>query len=55
MSEPHKVSAHRWYHDLWWLIRGVQGENFRSICVRCGRTGTAHYSWRGCWRFKLGA
>jgi hypothetical protein len=52
MSEPHKVSVHRWYHDLWWVIRGVSGKHWRTKCARCGHAGMAHFAWRHCWRFK---
>jgi hypothetical protein len=52
MSEPHRITAHRWYHDLWWWVRGVGSFDFRRLCSRCGRTGQAHYHWAGCLRFK---
>jgi len=51
-AEPHKVLAHRWYHNLYWRIRGVSGQDFRKLCLRCGGTGQAHFGWRICWRFK---
>ena len=47
------MNTYRWYFDLWWLIRGVyKTKHYRAVCDRCGRTGQAHFSWRGCWRFK---
>jgi len=53
MAEPHRVSRHTWLHGMWWLVRGVtEAEDFRRLCKRCGRTGQAHFSLRGCWRFK---
>jgi len=52
MVEPHLVSLHRWYHEVWWIIRGVGAADFRALCSRCGRTGQSHWSWKGCWRFK---
>ena len=52
--EPHLVSLHRWYHSIWWRLRGVGPRDFRAICKHCGRTGQAHWDWRGCWRCKRG-
>jgi len=35
----------------WWSIRGVGVDEYRHTCVRCGKTGQAHWlSW--CVRFK---
>jgi hypothetical protein len=52
MSEPHKLTGPKWWHSLWWLIRGGGDENYRKLCRRCDRTGQAHWGWRGCIRFK---
>src|SRR5258708_6488791 len=53
MNEPHRVSADRWYHIIWWWIGGVHdGPYYMSLCARCGCRGEAHFDWRGCWRFK---
>jgi hypothetical protein len=38
---------------LWWWFRGVSYDDYRQLCKRCGRTGQAHWSARGCIRFKL--
>ncbi len=52
MSEPHRISASR-FAGLWWLIRGVTTfDDYRCLCLRCGRTGQAHWGVRGCWRYK---
>ena len=41
------------WHRLKWRIRGVGlGEDYRTLCRRCGRTGQVHFEWKGCWRFK---
>ena len=37
---------------LWWFVRGVGFDDYRSLCKRCGRTGQAHWSVRDCVRFK---
>lgn len=38
--------------ELRWFLRGVRAVHFRTKCLRCGRTGQAHYTFfDGCWRF----
>jgi hypothetical protein len=37
---------------LWWFIRGVDSQDYRTLCSRCGRTGQAHWSPLKCLRFK---
>jgi len=37
---------------LWWWVRGVNVPGYLNLCKRCGRRGMAHWSLRGCWRFK---
>jgi hypothetical protein len=41
---------------IWWLVRGVTSEHYRTLCDRCAYTGQAHWAvfvkGRFCHRFK---
>ena len=51
---PHRLlwTPPLWASNLSWRLRGVTVGNYRRCCVRCGRTGQAHWLLLGCWRFK---
>ena len=42
----------RWWAEIRWRLRGVGVREFRALCARCGRTGQAHWTGRGCWYFR---
>jgi len=42
----------KFVQKVWMWVRGVNVENWRKLCRRCGRTGQMHVEPHSCIRFK---